>query len=327
MKRITGLLLMVSSLVALSCSAEAEAPQSQGVGDDTAPASSTLALEAAGTSISSKRDPSRHWQEYAQAYKRSAAASRSAAAAAAAAPTVLESKVPTTSANFSSVPVWGDAEIKMQFRALRDIRFQYGSESPSFERRCSWLFPDYGCEARAELVASMAGDNGLTKPYKLFSFGDLQVSTANSPYGVVFWWYHVAPVVKSAASGTVYVLDPALEPTRPLEWQQWLLLQVAVLGDVQVTVADSNAYDPYEPVTGAANQRALALYKQASVHLNDEYNRQLELYREPDEVLGNNPPWPKEKSYYFGEPFIMVPACRTCSGTDALSLRCALDCP
>jgi hypothetical protein len=104
-------------------------------------------------------------------------------------------------------------------------------------------------------------------------------------------------------------------------------LQVAALGDVQVTVADSNAYDPFQPVTGAANQREKALEMQASLHLNDEYNRQLELYRDPDEVLGNNPPWPKEKSYYFGEPFVMVPACRTCRGTDALSLRCALDCP
>lgn len=332
MKRIIHLIVALGLLLHVGCGTGMDAP-GQGSTDSATLGQSTAALATpapaatrqpdAPPHISAWRAPNKDWREYAKNWT-PAASTRALAAL-----SVYDSRVAPASANFSSVPAWSDADIKSQFRGNRDIRFLFASTDPNFIRRSSWLYPDDGCFARAELVADLAGDNGKPKPYKLFSFGNLQVSTNNHPSGHVTWAWHVVPVVKSASSGTIYVLDPAIEPTHPLEWHDWLLRQVTSLSLVQVTVADPNAYNPGSPVTGGTNQRTTAISDLQGAYLLAEWDRQLDLFRDPTLVLGDYPPWGPPNLYFIsgGSPALMMSACVTCLGADALSPRCALDCP
>jgi hypothetical protein len=191
---------------------------------------------------SARRDPKRNWKEYADSGKRSARALSALAAS------VYDSRVPATSVSFANVPYWSDADIWAQFRASRDTRHML--DSGNFVRRPTWMYPDDGCWIRAELAALAGQEAGKPKPYKFFSFGSLTVSTTNAPGGSVSWWYHVVPVVRSASTGVAYVLDAAIDSSGPLTWNQWLLRQVSSLSNVEVTVADSGAYGPFDPVTG-----------------------------------------------------------------------------
>ncbi len=215
---------------------------------------------------------------------------------------VDQSVVHPANANFKNVPTWSDADISAQFQAMRDTRYLYATSNPSFARRISWLYPQDGCQVRAELAASMAGDAGKVRPYKLFVFAVdqnsnslLRLYTANDPSGVVTWPWHVAPVVKNTA-GEPIVLDPAMEPCRPLPWKEWLANMVDDMSiydqpSCGVTVADSNAYDDMSLVTGNSNQRDDALYQEDNVYLDDEWNLQSTLLRNPTVVLGSAPPW------------------------------------
>ncbi len=206
--------------------------------------------------------------------------------------TVKNSKVAVADADLSKIPVWSDADIKAHFEYSRDLRFQTMSGGAAdFLRRLSWLYPDDGCYARAELVCTKAAEANKVRPYKLFSFGNLSVKTTNSSKGYVSWWYHVVPVVKSATTQEPMVLDAAIDPSKPLPWKDWLLKQVPSLASVRVTVADSNAYSPDSPAFGGANEAAQAKSAQEYTFLKYEWDRQVALGRDPYKVLGDAPPW------------------------------------
>jgi hypothetical protein len=294
MNRIVDNLIATCFLVLLGCEVAPGSTTNPSTTTDRALEANTAALLSAENVNSARRDPSRDWKEYLEAHKRMVAQATSKgllAAGSTQSATVYDSRVATTSANFSNVPVWSDSDINAQFKVTRNSRFMHATSDANFIRRASWLYPDDGCFARAELATSMIGDEGKVKPYKLFSFGNLVVSTNNSPSGSVSWWYHVVPVVKSASSGEVYVFDPAIDPSQPLAWQTWLLRQVTSLANVQVTVADSNAYAPSSPVTGGTNQRTSALSSMQSSYLGAEWSRQSALGRDPVLVLGDFAPW------------------------------------
>ncbi len=234
---------------------------------------------------SAKRDPNRSWREYAEAGQKLSAGTSLRAAAAA---SVYDSRTSVWSANTSNLPVWTDAQIWSLFRAARDNRHM--SDSGGFRRRPTWMYPDDGCWIRAELAAIAAVEAGLPKPHKLFSFGSLTVSTPNSPSGSVSWWYHVVPVVKRT-DGAVFVLDPAIDPTRPLGWGTWLLRQVTNLNNVEVTFADSGAYGPFDPVTGSTPPSKPTVISNMQGYMSPEWSRQVALGRDPVVQLGYFPPW------------------------------------
>ena len=285
-----------------------------------------------GASISAYRDPNRDWREYEQERMKKHAAS--ARASALTALTVDQSKVSTTQANFSNVPYWTDAEIKTAFRALRDERFLAMSTDPGYPRRMSWMYPEDGCWTRAEVFAQAAWNRGLARPHRLFSFGNLVVHNSpnedpNDSNWTVNWNYHVVPLVRSASSGMPYALDPAIEPTRPLPWQEWLLRQVPALSQVLVVVGDAGAYHPGSPVTGGPTNYTNARDGQQNTWLGLEWTRQADLMRDLNLVLGDYPPWRNDRFYVASStpaPLTIIPTCTTCTGADALSARCNADC-
>ncbi len=175
------------------------------------------------------------------------------------------------------------------FARFRDYRFLTDSERPNFLRRSTWLFPDDGCYARASLANRNLKNWNYPVPKKVFVFGNLLVETPNSPLGEVSWWYHVAPIVE--VHGRKYVMDPAIEPRRPLTLQAWLKRMHQRPGRVEVAICASGTYTPNdscERETDGVEEVAETVQK---FFLADEWYRVLDLGRNPEQELGDSPPW------------------------------------
>jgi hypothetical protein len=213
---------------------------------------------------------------------------------------VLDARTIPANVNFANVPTWSDADIMTRFAAARDSRYLvdwWDEQQPNFQRRVSWLFPEWGCGERAEQVAIQAAQAGKARPYKLFAWGHLRVYTSNVPEGVVRWNYHVAAVVKNSA-GEPIVLDPAVSPCRPLPWKEWLALMVDDMSEYDqlepwggVTLADSWAYDDWSNVAGNPDDSAKSTPTLQNELLHHERELQSTLGRNVYGVLGNSPPW------------------------------------
>lgn len=210
-------------------------------------------------------------------------------------------------ANFLSlssdqVPVWKDKKtLEIGFKMVRDKRFLTHSSDKKFQRRLTWLYPDDGCYARAEMMNELLSGEGYERPYKIFIFGNLHATTENSPAGYVEWWYHVAPIVK--VDSVVYVLDPSLDYYKALPLVEWVKrIDSSFNGeysshdyDLKFAICDETSYSPDESCMDAKAKPSNASYALRSFKqlLPDEWYRQTILDRNPKEVLGDKPLWLK----------------------------------
>ncbi len=171
---------------------------------------------------------------------------------------------------------------------VRDMRFLSDDGHGSGMRRSTWLYPDDGCYARADLARMHLSELQSQEVSKLFVFGNLNVKTDNSTSGSVSWWYHVAPAVR--IDNDLYIIDPALSPKKSLKIEDWLSLQTTDLKSVTVSLCSSKSYGPYDPCLSSSDNKSLANSDQIDF-LEPEWQRQIDLGREPSQVLGDNPPW------------------------------------
>lgn len=185
--------------------------------------------------------------------------------------------------NWLSVPAVSAQDLQHIFEHTRDRKLLKDSQRRS--RRLTWLFPDNGCYARAELMNSEAERMGQVVPVKVFAFGDLVVETPFHPYGEVTWWYHVAPVLRVGIQ--VYVLDPAMESRRPLTIEEWAQ---RMTNTVEISVCSAHSYDPDSLCAQSTDQSKQAVQDEA-FFLEQEWNRLLSLGRNPEDELGDRPPW------------------------------------
>lgn len=180
------------------------------------------------------------------------------------------------------------ADMQERFEKIRDERFLTLSNDPEFPRRISWLYPKDGCFARASLFNRNAFRLFIPVPSKVFAFGNLRVKTPNSTRGVVGWWYHVAPIVQVGTEK--YVLDPAIEPERPLILKEW----IERMGDpkrIKVSICGSGTYSPGDNChkeTDGLESRAEQTQK---YYLALEERELARLGRDPEVELGDAPPW------------------------------------
>lgn len=185
------------------------------------------------------------------------------------------------------------------FETYRDLRYLPDPNENSFLRRLSWLYPDDGCFARAQLFGFLTEKDQLPQISKIFAFGDLMADTPNHPDGFVSWWYHVAPMYKVADE--LYVLDPSVEPTKPLTRAEW----GTAIGDVgengnttlQWSLCHAHAYDPSSEcfksrITEEQKEDTSGIQQ----YLNAERKRVAELGMQAESVLGDAPPWTKQAS-------------------------------
>lgn len=196
---------------------------------------------------------------------------------------------PLEALDISTIPDVGSyADLENQFHMIRDTRYLQTSE-PSFPRRLTWLYPDDGCYARAEIAAEHLVTNNFVVPKKVFAFGDLSAKTENSPYGSVQWWYHVAVIYR--VGNQPYVLDPALDPKAPMTLNAW---NSAINGGndrVTFVVCSKDTFDPDGDCLKPNPISDTFAESEQRGFLSLEWDRLLQLNREPQKELGEFPPW------------------------------------
>lgn len=203
--------------------------------------------------------------------------------------TAERAKKPLASLNLFEIPDVGSyPALESQFKYVRDTRF-IETEDVNFPRRLTWLFPDDGCYARAEMAKIELLKHNFPAPKKLFVFGNLFASSNNSPTGSVQWWYHVATTYRVGLDA--YVLDPALEPKRPLKLAEWNALVGGESTRVQYSICSPQTFDPTTDCYGSDALPEEASLEEQKSFLENEWNRLIELNRHPETELGDLPPW------------------------------------
>ncbi|MGK5083557.1 protein-glutamine glutaminase family protein [Bdellovibrionota bacterium FG-1] len=194
------------------------------------------------------------------------------------------------------IPQVSDEALQAVCAWVRETRFLNSPEqdgAPSgFLRRPSWLYPDDGCWARAALAANRMETRHLPAPKKLFVFGDLELKTDNSPSGKVWWWYHIAPVYRTGSGlESVRVIDPSIDPSEPLTLAVWAQRQSGDPGTLLFASCEKDTYEPGDSCLSpmAIDPDVIAWEEQDFLRL--EWDRQIELGRDPLVALGDQPPW------------------------------------
>lgn len=196
-----------------------------------------------------------------------------------------------------SIQQWDSYEqVNQYFLLVRDTRFIEDPKIKGTYRRISWMLPDFGCNARAALaIEYLKKFKNLLLPNKLFIFvdhkvGPLLIETNFSPEGDVEWMEHVALVVR--VKNQVYVLDPSIELSRPLELDQWISVMTNDKRSLSFSVCDSDTFEPADDCNHPKIDLKNAL-KQQNTCLVLERRRVKKLGLDPDLVLGDEPPWSK----------------------------------
>lgn len=205
-------------------------------------------------------------------------------------PSVERSKKSLSEIDLSTVPELSSYEtLEALFQHVRDKRFLPSPHDSSFPRRLTWLYPDDGCFARAEMAKNEFEDMQVLLPKKVFVFGNLYAQSTNTVSGHVAWWYHVA--VTYRVGPQVYVMDPSLEPRRPLMLEEWDQLVGGANTFLQYSFCSKDAYDPTSDCEPSrAQDKSRTLFDQKSF-LQPEWSRLLTLQRNPQAELGEAPPW------------------------------------
>lgn len=198
-------------------------------------------------------------------------------------------KVSIKQIDYSKVPeVSTYNELQRMFYLVRDSRFLHLEDNPEFSRRISWLYPDDGCFARAALAGMKLDENQLVRPAKIFTFGNLAVQTKYSLEGAVYWWYHVAEIVRYMDS--YYVIDPALNSREPILVEDWFHL-MGKETDLEGVICNAYTYGPFDDCLKATKESDKSAQSDQLVYLQYEWNRMSDLGFDPLLVLGENPPW------------------------------------
>jgi hypothetical protein len=231
--------------------------------------------------VSPKRPVDVSWEKIAKKLRPKALGLRSRSA--------IDEARPLPEVDFNHLENWESYKtISERFEKIRDVRFIKETINLQKLRRITWMYPDDGCYARASLINQNLTQMGVVSPTKIFVYGDLLAQTPNTTSGTVSWWYHVAPVVTDGKEN--YVLDPSLEPLRPLTVREWL----ERMGDpitMRVSVCSSDSYTPYSPcLTPEPDEDDTAMEDQV-LFLSLERYRLYELGRDVDRELGDFPPW------------------------------------
>ena len=195
---------------------------------------------------------------------------------------------PLAELDISQIPDVGSyADMENQFKHVRDIRIMEDSRK-NLLRRLTWLYPDDGCFARAEMASHILQQNHFVVPKKIYVFGNLHAKTKNAPEGYVDWWYHVA--VTYRIDKTAYVFDPAINPARPVTLAEW---HTAIGGGArfQYAICDHGTFDPNEDCINPSQISLESAMSEQNYYLAPEWQRLLQLHRQPEKELGDFPPW------------------------------------
>lgn len=196
--------------------------------------------------------------------------------------------------NVSLLPEWkaGAAKLEQIFEQVRDERLYTDPVHPQFKRRAIWLYPVDGCYIRAAHMARGFERRGFVRAGKVFAFGTwatLRARTKFAPTGAAWWTFHTAAAYR--IGNRAFVLDPAIDPTRVLPFEEWIGLVAPDPSKIQVAICDANAYTPEQSCRGGSNSADFYLKDQMEELLDDEWNNLADLGFDPSSLLGDEPPW------------------------------------
>lgn len=180
------------------------------------------------------------------------------------------------------------ADMQERFEKARDLRFMETSRHPNFQRRISWMYPIDGCYSRAALFSRNFFRQFVPIPDKIFAFGNLRVKTPNHVRGYASWWYHVASIVE--VDGEKYVMDPAVEPLKPLTLNEWLT-RMGKPEKIKISVCKSGSTYPGADCGDETDGMELWAERDQKYFLDLEWNLLRKLGRNPELELGEHPPW------------------------------------
>ncbi|NYT08966.1 MAG: hypothetical protein GKC09_03365 [Methanosarcinales archaeon] len=117
-------------------------------------------------------------------------------------------------------------------------------------------YPDDGCWGRAHEMYRLMIAAGV-QPDKIWIYGSLKTPTTNNPNCIVYWGWHVAPIVQVSGSG-IQVIDPSLF-NLPVSEATWKAAQgdpsaVLVRSNGSVFYRSSTGYVSYDPAYTQTNQ-------------------------------------------------------------------------
>jgi hypothetical protein len=199
-----------------------------------------------------------------------------------------ERRIPYTSLDLRSIPTLaGFEEMTKLFELVRENKF-FKDDLHQLERRLTWLYPDDGCWARAELASDLLlQHNKVSK--KIFAFGNLVVKSSNASAGEVYWWYHVAN--SFSLGGIAYIFDPAIDPYAPMTLAEWNKAMGGEVGEIEYSLCHPLTFDPEFSCDVATENGVEMARNDETEYLLAEWLRVLELGRNPQDELGAKPPW------------------------------------
>lgn len=192
--------------------------------------------------------------------------------------------------DFSKVTDIGSLEkLNRIFAYIRDSKFINKQTGSISTRRLSWLFPDDGCYVRAGLASHFLNKQSVPDTQKLFAFGDLAVKSNNHPDGVVRWWYHVVPIYRVGNQG--YVIDPSIDPRGPMLAEEWKKAMEINVPAEKFAICKTQIVSPEDNCSNPRGQSYESLIREQQGFLDQEWTRVQSLGRNPQQELGDSPPW------------------------------------
>lgn len=198
--------------------------------------------------------------------------------------------VPLAELRVAALPEWREADVQPAFEHVRDERFLCDPARPDFPRRLTWLDPRQSCEMRAELVGWKLAQMGYPRPYKIFLSGFMAVSIPNTSK-TASWTWHVASAVR--VGKIAYVFDAAVEPSRPLTLEEWTGRLIGDPSSLEAVICDHAAFQPNSTCMGGPEWATASAIAGQQGDFESEWELQKEQGRDPEQALGNAPPWKK----------------------------------
>jgi len=245
---------------------------------------SNLPLLAAPRIISARRESHEDYRDVAQRVLRRSSEENSQEQRPQS--SAFDSAVPYQKLDVSNIANWQSSLSPIEvFHWIRDNRsLNHNGEM----RRLSWLYPDDGCFARAELANQELESRFYLKPSKLFIFGNLRVKTPNSPSGEVSWWYHVVPAFR--VDKKIFIFDPAIQAQRPLLLEEWIQSMGQDLdSEFTLSLCNPHTYDPDSDCTSPSKTNTAQ--NDQHRYLDIEQERMNSLGFNSNLVLKDLPPW------------------------------------
>lgn len=203
--------------------------------------------------------------------------------------------------DISHLPDWTGSQqgLEQAFRAARDERVYTHPSRPEFLRRTPWLYPIDGCFVRAAHVAQSLARQNFLRPGKVYAFGRLRTKTDFTSRGWAYWSYHVAAAYEF--EGQAWVFDVTVDASRPLTFQEWVSKISRNPSQVRVAICDSHSYMPSQRCRGATDRQERGFRSHQRFYHQREWNSLRNLRKNPEKLLGEEPPWKSNLVPVLGE--------------------------